>query len=511
VPERFYVTTPIYYVNDAPHIGHAYPTVTADAVARWHRLLGHDVHFLTGTDEHGLKVAQSAEAAGLSPQDQADRNSARYRETWDLLDIAYDDFIRTTEPRHHRAVQALLSAVHEKGDIELDSYEGPYCVSCEAYYTEAELVGGNCPIHTSKPVITFREDNWFFRLSRYQDRLLAWIEGDPDAIQPESKRNEVLGFIRQGLDDVSITRTSIDWGVPVPWAPGHVFYVWYDALINYATAIGLGSDEERFERWWPSVHHLIGKEIIRFHCVYWPAMLMAAGIEPPHRIQVHGWLLLGGEKLSKTEHGPAKLTEIAPARLVEDFGVDGYRYHFLRDTPFGPDGEFSYEGMVARHNADLANNLGNLLSRVATVVERKCGGIGPAPRADSPLAGLAAEAYAAAADAWSRIQPSEALAATWSLIREANTHLEQHEPWKAEPGPEVDAVLGTALEVLRLVAVLASPAMPATCREVWSRIGLPGAPTDEPLPGAAAWGGYPGGLPVTKGSPLFPRLSVPAG
>ena len=510
MPERFYVTTPIYYVNDAPHIGHAYPTITADAVARWHRLLGDDVHFLTGTDEHGLKVAQSAEAAGLTPQEQADRNSARYRETWDLLGISYDDFIRTTEPRHHRAVQALLSAVHANGDIELDSYEGPYCVSCEAYYTEAELVGGNCPIHTSRPVTTFREDNWFFRLSRYQDRLLAWIEAEPDAIQPESKRNEVLGFIRQGLDDVSITRTSIDWGVPVPWAPGHVFYVWYDALINYATAIGLGSDEERFARWWPSVHHLIGKEIIRFHCVYWPAMLMAAGIDPPHRIQVHGWLLLGGAKLSKTEHGPAKLTEIAPARLVEDFGVDGYRYHFLRDTPFGPDGEFSYEGMVARYNADLANNLGNLLSRVATVVERKCGGTGPAPRADSPLAAVAADAYATAADAWARIQPSEALAATWNLIREANSHLEVHEPWKAAPGPEVDAVLGDALEVLRLVAVLASPAMPRTCEDVWARIGLPGSPAYQALPEAAAWGGYPGGLPVSKGAPLFPRLSVPA-
>ena len=510
MPDRFYLTTPIYYVNDAPHIGHAYTTVTADAIARWHRLLGDDVHLLTGTDEHGLKVAQSAEEAGVSPQEQADRNSARYAEAWTLLDIAYDDFIRTTEPRHHAAVQALLATVHERGDIELDTYEGPYCVSCEAYYTDAELVDGCCPIHTSKPVTMLREENWFFRLSRYQDRLLEWIAADPDAIQPESKRNEVLGFIRQGLDDVSITRTSLEWGVPVPWAPGHVFYVWYDALINYATAIGLGSDDERFEAWWPHVHHLIGKEIIRFHCVYWPAMLMAAGLEPPHRVFVHGWLLLGGEKLSKTEHGPAKLTEIAPARLVEDFGVDGYRYHFLRDTTFGSDGEFSHEGMVARFNADLANNLGNLLSRVATVVDKKCGGTGPAPSADSPLAPVAVDAYADAADAWRRFQPSEALDATWRLIREANAHLEANEPWKAEPGPAVDAVLGDALEVLRLVAVLACPAMPATCREIWSRIGLDGTPEEQRLPAAAAWGGYPGGLPVTKGAPLFPRLAVPA-
>jgi len=509
VPERFYVTTPIYYVNDAPHIGHAYTTVTADAIARWHRLLGEDVHLLTGTDEHGLKVAQSADAAGITPQEQADRFSARYAEAWELLDISYDDFIRTTEPRHHAAVQSLLARVHERGDIELDTYEGPYCVSCEAYYTDSELVGGRCPIHTSKPVTVLKEENWFFRLSRYQDRLVAWIEADPEVIQPESKRNEVLGFIRQGLDDVSITRTSLDWGVPVPWAPGHVFYVWYDALINYATAVGLGSDDERFRAWWPHVHHLIGKEIIRFHCVYWPAMLMAAGLEPPHRIFVHGWLLLGGAKLSKTEHGPARLTEIAPTRLVEDFGVDGYRYHFLRDTAFGSDGEFSYEGMVSRFNADLANNLGNLLSRVATVVASKCGGTGPAPSPDSPLAAVAAEAYGAAADAWRRMQPSEALDATWRLIREANAHLEVHEPWKAEPGPAVDAVLGDALEVLRLVCVLASPAMPAACREIWARIGLDGTPEERRLPAAATWGGYPGGLPVTKGAPLFPRLRLP--
>ncbi|MDP9404890.1 MAG: methionine--tRNA ligase [Actinomycetota bacterium] len=498
----FYVTTPIYYVNDAPHIGHAYTTVTADALARWHRLVGDEVFFLTGTDEHGLNVQRRAEANGLSPQEQADRTSERFKDAWSLLNIAYDDFIRTTEPRHHRAVQALLQQVHDSGDIEMSTYEGLYCVSCEAYYGEDELEDGNCPVH-KRPAELFKEDNYFFALSRYQQRLLDWYEAHPHAITPESKRNEALGLIRQGLQDLSITRTSLRWGVPVPWDRAHVFYVWYDALVNYLTAIGYGEDDERFNRFWPAVHHLIGKDILRFHCVYWPAMLLAAGLEPPQRIHVHGYLLVGGEKMSKT-----RLNAIGPADLVADVGVDGFRYHFLRDTPFGPDGDFSYEGLVARYNADLANNLGNLLSRVSTLVGSKCAGIGPAPRPHSPLEAVATEVYEASAQAWDRVAPSEALEATWRLIRETNAHLEAEEPWKAEPGPEVDAVLGDALEALRIVAVLATPAMPAACAEVWRRIGLSGSPSERRLPDAARWGGYPGGLDVQKGKPLFPRIHV---
>jgi methionyl-tRNA synthetase len=500
VARPFYVTTPIYYVNDAPHIGHAYTTVNCDALARWHRLLGDDVLFLTGTDEHGLKVQRSAEAAGLTPQAMADLNSQRFRDAWQQLDIANDDFIRTSEPRHHRAVQAFLTTIRDNGHIELDSYEGLYCVACEDYYTEAQAPDGRCPIH-GRPLEHLVEENYFFRLSRFEEPLLELYERRPDLVQPATKRNEALGFIRQGLQDISITRTSIDWGVPVPWDERHVFYVWYDALVNYCTAVGYGTDRARFDRWWPAVNHVIGKEILRFHCVWWPAMLMAAGELPPERVQVHGWLLVGGEKMSKT-----RLNQIAPADLVADFGVDATRHHLLRDVAFGNDGDFSYEGMVARYNADLANNLGNLLSRVATVVARKCEGVGPAPTPASPLAVVAAEAYAAAADAWERFQPAEALEATWRLIREANAHLEAHEPWKAEPGPAVDGVLGDALEVLRLVAVLASPAIPSTCREVWRRIGLDGSPADQLLPGAAEWGGYPGGLAVEKGAPLFPRI-----
>jgi methionyl-tRNA synthetase len=498
---RRYITTPIYYVNDAPHIGHAYTTVVADGLARWRRLCGDDVFFLTGTDEHGLKVQRAAEANGVSPREWADRTVERFREAWRLLAITNDEFIRTTEPRHYAAVSRLLQAVYDNGHIELGTYEGLYCVSCEAYYTEAELVDGNCPIH-GRPVELVKEENYFFALSRFERPLLDWYESHPGFVQPEGKRNEALGFIRQGLQDFSVSRTSLQWGVPIPWDPAHVTYVWFDALANYITAVGYGDDEHRFETWWPVAHHLIGKDILRFHCVYWPAMLLAAGVDPPRQVSVHGFLLVGGEKMSKT-----RLNQIAPADLVADFGVDGFRYHFMRDTPFGPDGDFSYEGMVARYNADLANNLGNLMSRVATVVAKQGGGIGGAPTPESPLAEVAVEAHDGAARAWDNLQPSVALESVWRLVRETNAHLEAHEPWKMSPGSEVDAILGDALEALRIIAVLAWPAVPSASEEIWRRIGLGGSPGQQGLPEAASWGGYPGGRVVEKGPPLFPRLT----
>ncbi|HEX4243927.1 MAG TPA: methionine--tRNA ligase [Acidimicrobiales bacterium] len=497
---RFYVTTPIYYVNDAPHVGHAYTTVNADALARWHRLAGDDVFFLTGTDEHGQKVARAAEEHGVTPQEWTDQLSTRFAAAWDELNISNDDFIRTTEPRHHRTVQQFLQQIYDNGWIVKDTYSGLYCVSCEQYYSEAELLDGKlCPVHRT-PVEVLEEDNYFFRLSAFEDRLIEWYDKQPDSVIPEPKRNEALSFIKGGLNDISITRTSIDWGVPVPWDGEHVFYVWYDALVNYLTAIGYGEDEERFAAWWPAVHHLIGKEIIRFHCVWWPAMCMAAGIDPPAQVQVHGWLLVGGEKMSKSS-----LNQIAPGELVADYGVDAVRYHLLRDTPLGSDGDFSAEGITSRYNADLANNLGNLLARVATVVGSKCDGIGPAPDVQSRLAAVAASVGADAIDAWNRSLPHLALEATWRLVRETNAELETAEPWKAEPGPGVDAVLGSALEVLRIVALLVSPAMPTAADEIWRRIGLSGSPSEGRLPEDASWGRYPGGLPVEKGQPLFPR------
>ncbi|MDQ3108073.1 MAG: methionine--tRNA ligase, partial [Actinomycetota bacterium] len=445
---RFFATTPIYYVNDAPHIGHAYTTVTGDALCRWHRLLGDDVFFLTGTDEHGLKMLRAAEAQGLSPQELADRNSTRFRQAWDDLDIRYDQFIRTTEPRHYAATAKFLQAVYDNGDVELRTYEGLYCVPCEAYYTEDEAgPDTTCPIHTGRALELLAEENWFFLLSRYEQKLLDWYAAHPEAVYPDTRRNEVLGFIKGGLQDISMSRSSFDWGVPLPWDPSHVAWVWFDALPNYITAAGYGDDDPTsFDAWWPVDYHLVGKDIIRFHAVYWPAMLMAAGLEPPKTVAAHGWLLIGGEKMSKTA-----LNQIGPAELVADFGVDGFRYHFLRDSSFGPDGDFSYEGMAARYNNDLANQLGNLFSRVATVVGKKCGGVGPAPSPDSPLAAIARDVYADVAAGWAKPNPSAALEATWRLVRESNAYLEDNEPWKAEPGSAVDRVMGDALEALRIV------------------------------------------------------------
>ena len=497
---RFYLTTPIYYVTAKPHLGHAYTTIIADALARWHRLLGDDVHFLTGTDEHGQKVQDYAEAAGKSAQDFVDDIAPLYAQAWQQLNISNDDFIRTTEERHKIGVAELLQRCYDAGDIELDVYRGKYCVACEEYYTDEELDPGDlCKIH-KRPVEYYEEENYFFRLSRFEDRLLEWYAEHPGAIKPEFRGNEALGLIRSGLRDFSVSRTSLQWGIPLPWDPKHVAYVWFDALANYITAVGYGSDQERFGQWWPVDYHLIGKDIIRHHCVYWPAMLISAGLEPPKGWAVGGWLLVGGEKMSKTSGNV-----VNPLELVDEFGVDGFRYYVLADTAFGQDGDFTYEGLTSRYNSDLANNFGNLLARVATVVGKKCDGVGPAPRADSPLAAAAVEAVAGAAAGWADVQPSRALDATWSLIRATNAHLEANEPWKAEPGAAVDAVMGDALEALRIVTILASPALPTTCQTVWERIGMAGEVLAQRLPDAAQWGGYPGGATVVKGDSLVPR------
>ena len=503
---RFYITTPIYYANDAPHVGSAYCTVNADALARWHRLAGDETKFLTGTDEHGQKVADAAAQHGVSPQEWTDQTVRRFHEAWEAIDISYDDFVRTTEARHYESVQTFLTAIYDNGYIYKDVYQGLYCVSCEDYFTYEASDEGLCPIH-GKALIEMEEENWFFRLSAFEDRLLEYYDTHPGFVTPDTKRNEAYSFVKGGLRDISITRTSISWGVPVPWDPGHVFYVWYDALINYLTAIGYGRTDDEVATWWPHSHHLVGKEIIRFHCVWWPAMCMAAGLAPPSHVHVHGWLLIGGQKLGKTmaADGAVKLTDISPVELAREYGADPLRYYLLRETALGNDGEFSLEGIVQRYNTDLANNLGNLVSRVSTVVVSKCAGLGTAPASDSPLRAEAESALAEAAAAWERFEPHAALEATWRLIGATNAYLEVHAPWKMTPGPEVSAVLGDALEAIRLVAIAASPALPTVTMEIWRRLGLEGGPTDRPFAEAVRWGQYPPGRQVVKGEPLFPR------
>ncbi|MHB8379942.1 MAG: methionine--tRNA ligase [Acidimicrobiales bacterium] len=504
---RFYITTPIYYANDAPHVGSAYTTVNADALARWHRLAGDDVKFLTGTDEHGQKMADAAAKNRSTPKEWTDRVSERFREAWSALDVSYNDFIRTTEPRHYTTVQTFLSVIYENGYIYKDVYSGLYCVSCEDYYTLEASDDGACPIH-HRQLTRMEEENWFFRLSAFEDRLLEYYAEHPRFVTPESKSNEAHAFIKGGLRDISITRTSLTWGVPVPWDERHVFYVWYDALINYLTALGYGQDDDEVATWWPHSHHLIGKEILRFHCVWWPAMCMAAGLEPVHHVHVNGWLLVGGEKLGKTmaAEGGVKLTDIEPIALTHEFGVDPLRYYLLRETALGNDGEFSLESIVARYNTDLANNLGNLVARVTTVVTSKCEGVAPAPRRDSPLRERAESALRGAAAAWEEFAPQRALESTWSLIGATNAYLESTAPWKMEPGDEVDAVMGDALEAIRLVAILVSPAMPSVADEIWRRIGLAGSPATAPFSRFAVWGQCETGARVVKGEPLFPRI-----
>jgi methionyl-tRNA synthetase len=499
---KFSATTPIYYVNAKPHLGHAYTTIVADAVSRWHRLLGEEVHLLTGTDEHGLKIQQAADAAGVSPKEFADSIAPLFAQAWERLNITHDDFIRTTEPRHAAGVKKLLQACYDAGDIEADMYRGQYCVACEAYFIEEELIEGKCPIHM-KETTYVEEENYFFRLSRFEDRLLKWYEDHPNAITPGFRMNEVIGFIKGGLHDFSVSRKTLTWGIPLPWDPSHVAYVWFDALANYITAVGYGTDDKAFAENWPVDYHFIGKDIIRFHCVYWPAMLMSAGIEPPKGWAVGGWLLVDGEKMSKTTGNV-----VNPLDLIDVVGVDGFRYYVLAETTYGNDGDFSDEGLIKRFNSDLANNLGNLAARVATVVEKKCGGVGPASSANSPLAALAATAVAETSQAWASVQPSKALEATWKLIGATNSYLEDNEPWKMEPGDAVNTVMGDALEALRIVTILANPALPTTTQEIWNRIGLTGNITDLRIHADTKWGQYTGGTTVVKGQPLFPRLSV---
>jgi methionyl-tRNA synthetase len=506
----FYITTPIYYPNDVPHIGHAYNAVATDLVARYHRLRGERVFHLTGTDEHGLKLQRAAEAAGKDPQEWVDEMEPRWTEVWARLQIANDDYIRTTEPRHEAAVVKLLEAVHDNGreDIYLGTYEGLYCVSCEAYYTEGDLLEGErCPIH-EWPVEHVTEENYFFRLSAYRDRLLEHYGATPSAVEPESRRNEVLSLLRGGLQDFSISRTNFRWGIPLPWDPDHVCYVWFDALTNYLTAAGYGIDRDRFEAMWPANVHLIGKDILRFHAVYWPAMLMAGGVEPPTQVWAHGFLTVGGKKMSKTN-----ATGIHPFELADHFGVDSYRYYFMREIQFGQDGSFSWESMLDRHNADLANGLGNLASRVLAMLGSYFDGVVPAPGGAGPegdLPAVVGDAVRRYDEHMSALALSQALAAVWDVVARANGYLVEREPWKVAKDDarreELAGVLYAAAETLRILAVLTSPIMPGAAERLWGQLGIAEPLSAQRLPEGVRWGLLAPGTATSKGDALFPRL-----
>ena len=512
----FYITTPIYYVNSVPHLGTAYTTIAADALARYRRMTGHDVFFLTGLDEHGQKVAQAAEEHGMTPQAWVDSIAPKFQEAWEMLDITNDDFIRTTQPRHARASQKLMQTLKDNGHIYQGHYEGWYCVPDETFYTEDQLVEGKCP-GCGRDVQFIREDNWFFKLSAFQDRLLEHYAANPTFVQPDTRRNEVLSFVEGGLRDLSVSRTTFTWGIPLPFDPDHVMYVWFDALINYMTAVGYGSDDPadiaRFERFWPADVHFVGKDIIRFHCVIWPAMLMAAGLPVPKQVFAHGFLLTKGEKMSKS-----KGNAITPASLVERFGVDAYRYYFLRDVQFGSDGSISIESMVQRYNGDLANDWGNLCSRLLNMTEKYCEGVVPArpdaaaATADDAEVRAVAEGIPAAYEAaMARLDYVSALESAWSLVKRVNRYIEDTAPWNLaksdETRPRLDAVLYNALEAVRIAALFISPVMPNTSADVWDRLGV-GTDIREitDIAAAAAWGALAPGSLVSKGDALFPRI-----
>jgi methionyl-tRNA synthetase len=504
----FFVTTPIYYVNDTPHLGHAYTTVAADALARFMRLDGRRVKFLTGTDEHGQKVERSAQALGLSPQEFTDRVSAAFREMDRLFDISNDDYIRTTEARHIRGVQALWRELERRGEIYLGRFAGWYCVRDEAFYDESELVdgpNGTRVAPTGAEVEWVEEDNYFFRLSAWQDRLLAWYEANPEAVAPRSRRNEVISFVRSGLKDLSVSRTGFSWGIPVPGDPKHVIYVWLDALINYITAIGYpDTADSEFVAFWPADLHIVGKDIVRFHAVYWPAFLMAAGLEPPRRVFAHGWWTVEGQKMSKSLNN-----FIPPKQLVDTYGLDPARYFLLRELPFGSDGDFSHRAVVGRLNGDLANDFGNLAQRVLVMINRNCGARvpdhGQLECADSALLEAARDLLETVRGHVSEQAFHLALEAIWRVVGDANRYVDEQAPWalsRSDPA-RMHTVLYTLAETLRRLAILAQPFVPGAAGKLLDQLAVPEEARDFAVLIASP---LAPGTPLPKPEGIFPRF-----
>jgi methionyl-tRNA synthetase len=509
--KAFYVTTPIYYVNDAPHIGHAYTTVAGDVLTRWHRQRQERVWYLTGTDEHGTKVERTARDHGVEPQQWADRLvEEHWKPVLKTINAQTDDFIRTTSERHRIGVQRFWETLRDNGYVYEADFEGPYCVGCEEFKRPGDLVDDKCPIH-DRPVEMLHESNYFFQLSAFGDALLEHYERHPDAVEPKSAYNEVVSFIKQGLEDISMSRSSVSWGIPLPWDDKQVVYVWFDALLNYITAVGYGQDEQTFDAIWPANVHLVGKDILRFHAVYWPAMLMAARLPLPEKVFAHGWLLVGGEKMSKS-----KLTGISPEQITDDFGADAFRYYFLRAIQFGQDGSFSWEDMAARYTAELANGLGNLASRGTAMVNKYREGSLPAPgdytNADLALQELLVASAEQADAAMLRLDFSGGILAIKGFVDAVNVYVTEQQPWVLAKddanSSRLDTVLYTICEALRAIAVLYHPVMPDATEKLWDSLGQARALASQDVTTVAAWGQLQPGSTITKGAALFPRLET---
>ena len=513
--KKFYITTPIYYVNARPHIGHAYTTIACDAIARRQRMLGSDTYFLTGTDEHGQKIERAVEASGKTPQEFADEISAQFRALWDRMGLTYDDFIRTTSDRHKKGAQALFRKIRDNGYIYKGTYTGQYCVYDELY-VDAVGPGAPCP-ECERPTETVHEENYFFKLSEFQDKLLALYSEQPDFIRPETRRNEVMSFVRGGLRDLSISRSTFSWGIPVPDDPKHVIYVWLDALTNYITALGYGSsDTTKFDKYWPADVQMIGKEIVRFHCVYWPAFLMAAGLPLPKGIVAHGWLLFEENKMSKSRGNIVRAETI-----LEVLGSDALRYFLLREIVFGQDGSFSFDAVVQRYNADLANGLGNLASRTLTMITRYFKGEIPYPShtaahtaADDTIAAAARKAIAESSALFDQYQFSKALEVAWGLVASVDKYIVENEPWalgeKQDEGSRarLATILYTSAEALRIVTALAHPVIPDSTARIWSQLGL--GDIKKFTLSDLKWGQLPLGTKLGTVEPVFPRADKSA-